>query len=144
MKLEMHDSQRVRVTYEPEEADVRAVTLMMAFLDLTAHHSDKSLVFSTDTLNVIRAVLMREVRRLTSSDKVPLPAPSFAPHFGPFYCWIPGRGEPSIDHRFYDSAASEAWRLAGKERREVLVVAVVNRVRPETFVTQRDSRRALD
>ena len=73
MKLTTRDSQVSMVEFDADEADVRAVALMIAFQQVTEQHQGKSLTFSTDTLNVIRAVVTREIHRLVNHGKASLP-----------------------------------------------------------------------
>lgn len=57
-------------------------------------------------------------------------APLSAAAVGAYYCWIPGRGEPTHGHPTLTAAACEAQRLANKEQREVTVLRVEDRIAP--------------
>jgi hypothetical protein len=61
------------VEFDEDEADVRAVALMIAFQQVTEQHQGKSLTFSADTLNVIRAVVAREIHRIVNQGRSSLP-----------------------------------------------------------------------
>jgi hypothetical protein len=41
-----------------------------------------------------------------------------------YYCWVPGRGEPKLQHTSLEDAKAEALRLSEKEGKDVTVLMV--------------------